>query len=278
MRSNVRSGLFVLVLAGGVMFGGAIAAASGSSGQFKDLLNKAKQAAQSRTGNNATASQLPSSDIAAGLKEALAKGTTHAINTLGRNGGFWNNPKVRIPLPGKLEQAGKLARQLGQGAKVDAFELSLNRAAEKAVPQVADIFGDAIRKMTLDDARGILSGGDHAATDFFRRVAGDALAARIRPIVAQATDSVGVTQKYKAFTSGSGGGALGDALGSLGVLGGKSKGDASMSGHSPLDLDDYVTQKTMDGLFTTIAEQEQSIRQNPAARTTDLLKKVFGGR
>jgi hypothetical protein len=127
--------------------------------------------------------------------------------------------------------------------------------------------------MTLDDARGILSGGDHAATDFFRRVAGDALAARIRPIVAQATDSVGVTQKYKAFTSGSGGGALGDALGSLGALGGESK-----SGRSPLDLDDYVTQKTMDGLFTTIAEQEQSIRQNPAARTTDLLKKVFGGR
>ncbi len=272
MLCNVRSGLFVLVLAGGVISGGA-AAASGSSGQFKDLLNKARQAAQSRAGNTGSASQLPTSDIAAGLREALAKGTTHAINALGRDGGFWNNPKVRIPLPGKLEQAGKLARQLGQGAKVDAFELSLNRAAEKAVPRVADIFGDAIRKMTLDDARGILSGGDHAATDFFRRVAGDALAARIHPIVAQATESVGVTQKYKTFTSGSGGGALGGALGSLGALGGGSK-----AGHNPMDLDDYVTQKTMDGLFTTIAEQEQSIRQNPAARSTDLLKKVFGGR
>jgi hypothetical protein len=272
MRSNVRSGLLVLALTGGVLLGGT-AAATGGHGQFKDLLDKARQAAQTRAGSNSATSQLPTSDIAAGLKEALAKGTTHAINSLGRDGGFWNNAKVRIPLPGKLEQAGKLARQLGQGAKVDAFELSLNRAAEKAVPQVADIFGDAIRKMTLDDARSILSGGDHAATDFFRRVAGDALAARIHPIVAQATDSVGVTQKYKAFTSGSGGGALGDALGSLGALGGESK-----SGHSPLDLDDYVTQKTMDGLFTTIAEQEQSIRQNPAARSTDLLKKVFGGR
>jgi hypothetical protein len=269
MRSNVRSGLLVLALTSGAILCGTVTAAGGR-GQFKDLLNKARQAAQVKAGDNAAASQLPTGDIAAGLKEALAKGTTHAINSLGRDGGFWNNAKVRIPLPGKLEQAGKLARQLGQGAKVDAFELSLNRAAEKAVPQVADIFGDAIRKMTLDDARGILAGGDHAATDFFRRVAGDALAARIHPIVAQATDSVGVTQKYKAFTSGSGG-ALGGALDSLGALGGKSKG-----GHSPLDLDDYVTQKTMDGLFTTIAEQEQSIRQNPAARSTDLLKKVFG--
>ncbi|HEX5306358.1 MAG TPA: DUF4197 domain-containing protein [Dyella sp.] len=271
MRSPVRSCLFVLALAGAAP--AVVATPHGDNGQFKDLLNKARQAAQTRAGSTDAASQLPASDIAAGLKEALARGTTNAINALGRDGGFWNNPKVRIPLPGKLEQAGQLARQLGQGAKVDAFELSLNRAAEKAVPQVADIFGDAIRKMTLDDARGILSGGDHAATDFFRRVAGDALAARIRPIVAQATDSVGVTQKYKAFTAGSGGGALGGALGSLGALGGGSK-----SGHSPLDLDDYVTQKTMDGLFTTIGEQEQSIRQNPAARTTDLLKKVFGGR
>lgn len=271
MRSAVRSGLIGLVLVTGALSAGT--ACAGGNGQFKDLLNKAKQAAQNKVGSTGTASNLPTSDIAAGLKEALAKGTTNAINSLGRDGGFWNNAKVRIPLPGKLEQAGKLARQLGQGAKVDAFELSLNRAAEKAVPEVADIFGDAIRKMTLDDARGILSGGNHAATDFFRRVAGDALKARIRPIVAKATDSVGVTQKYKAFTSGSGGGALGDALGSLGALGGKS-GNAN----SPLDLDDYVTGKTMDGLFTTIGDQEQSIRQNPAARTTDLLKKVFGGR
>lgn len=244
------------------------------SGQFKDLLNKAKQATSTHKVNaSQLGSNLPDSDIAAGLKEALAKGTTNAINSLGRDGGFWNNSKVRIPLPGKLEQAGKLARQMGQGARVDAFELSMNRAAEKAVPQVAQIFGDAIRKMTLSDARGILTGGDHAATDFFRRVAGDALTARIHPIVAKATDSVGVTQKYKSFTAGGGGGALGGALGSLGSLGGKSN-----KGGGPLDLDDYVTTKTLDGLFTEIGGQEQSIRTNPAARSTDLLKKVFGGR
>lgn len=241
----------------------ATALPAASTGQLDDLLKQLKQ------GSHASqAANLPTSDIAAGLKEALAKGTTHAINSLGRTDGFWGNAKVRIPLPGKLKQVGDLARQLGQGDKVDAFQLSMNRAAEKAVPQVADIFGDAIRKMTLQDARGILTGGDHAATDFFRRVAGDALTARIHPIVAQATDRVGVTQKYKAFTSASGGG-LGNVLGALGGNDDK---------RNPLDLDDYVTAQTLDGLFTMIGEQEQSIRKNPAARTTDLLKKVFGSR
>ena len=265
MRTSVRCGLLGLALTVATL-----PVTAAGSGQFKDLLNKVKQSTHT-SNSSQLGGNLPTSDIAAGLKEALAKGTTNAINSLGRDGGFWNNSKVRIPLPGKLEQAGKLARQLGQGAKVDAFELSMNRAAEKAVPQVAQIFGDAIRRMTLDDARGILTGGDHAATDFFRRVAGDALTARIHPIVAKATDSVGVTQKYKSFTSGSAGGELGGLLGSLG--GGKSN-----KGGNALDLDDYVTTKTLDGLFTTIGEQEQSIRHNPGARTTDLLKKVFGGK
>jgi hypothetical protein len=196
-----RRGLFGVVLAVAML-------PAAATGQFDDLLRQLKQGSHA----NAHAAALPSSDIAAGLKEALAKGTTHAIDALGRTDGFWGNAKVRIPLPGKLAQVGKLARQFGQGAKVDAFELSMNRAAEKAVPQVADIFGDAIRKMTLQDARGILTGGDHAATDFFRRVAGDALAARIHPIVAQATESVGATRKYKAFTAADGNG-LGGVLG-----------------------------------------------------------------
>lgn len=147
----------------------------------------------------------------------------------------------------------------------------MNQAAEKAVPQVAQIFGDAIRKMTPSDARGILTGSDHAATDYFRRVAGDALTARIRPIVAKTTSSVEVTEKYKSFTSGNGGGALGGMLGKLG--GGKS----DQTGGS-LDLDDYVTKETINGLFTEIGAQEQSIRTNPGARSTDLLKKVFGGK
>src|SRR5574337_354313 len=169
MRIAVRCGLLGIALTVA-----ALPLTAAGSGQFKDLLNKVKQSTHV-PGASPSGSNLPASDIAAGLKEALARGTTNAINSLGREGGFWDNARVRIPLPGKLEQAGKLARQLGQGAKVDAFELSMNRAAEKAVPQVAEIFGDAIRKMTLDDARGILAGGDHAATAFFRRTAGEAL-------------------------------------------------------------------------------------------------------
>ncbi|WP_298070373.1 DUF4197 domain-containing protein [Oleiagrimonas sp.] len=213
-------------------------------------------------------SALSGGDVVAGLKQALAKGTTHAIDTLGRHNGFWNNPAVRIPLPGRLKQVAQLARQLGQGAKVDAFQLSLNRAAEKAVPQVADLFGQAIRKMTLQDARGILSGGDHAATDYFRRVEGPALAARIQPIVARATNSVGVTRHYKALVSDSRGGTLGSALSLLG----------QSSKHNDLDLDTYVTHEALNGLFKTIGDEEKAIREHPAARTTALLKKVFGGR
>lgn len=210
------------------------------------------------------ADKLPASEVASGLKEALAKGTTHAIESLGRNNGFWKNDAVRILLPKSLKKAAKVARQLGQGDRVDAFELSMNRAAEKAVPRVADIFGDAIRKMSLGDARAILAGGDHAATDYFRRVAGDALTERIHPIVSQATSSVGVTEKYKAMTGSKSG--LGSALS---MLGGDKK-------DKPLDLDDYVTEKTLDGLFKEIGDEEKSIRTNPIARSTDLLKKVFG--
>lgn len=259
MRTQVLAGIIMLTLSCTAV------SAAAAPQQWKNLLKKAQHSSQSKS----AASTLPNSDIASGVKEALAKGTTHAINTLGRNGGFWNNPAVRIPLPGALKQAGKLARSMGQGKKVDAFELSLNRAAEKAVPQVADIFGNAIRHMTLSDARGILAGGDHAATNFVHRVAGKELAARIEPIVAKATNSVGVTRKYEALTSGQSGGALGGALGMLG--GGKSD-------HNKLDLNQYVTGKTMDGLFTTIGNEEKSIRTNPAARTTSLLKSVFGGK
>ncbi|RAP58480.1 DUF4197 domain-containing protein [Oleiagrimonas sp. MCCC 1A03011] len=228
---------------------------------WKDLLNQIKgKAATTST------SDLSQSEVVGGLKEALAKGTTRAIHTLGRKDGFWGNPGVRIPLPGKLQEVAKIARQLGQGDKVDAFQLSMNRAAEKAVPQVADLFGDAIRQMTLKDARGILGGGDHAATDYFRRVAGPKLVERIRPIVAKATDSVGVTKRYKALMAGSSGGTLGSALSLLG-----------RSGQSKdMDLDRYVTDEALNGLFKTIGSEEKSIRDNPAARTTDLLKKVFG--
>lgn len=228
---------------------------------LKDLLRSVTGRTQSQT--NAS---LPEADVVSGLKQALSKGTTHAIDTLGCKDGFWGNPDVRIPLPGRLRQVAGLARQLGQGAKVDAFQLSLNRAAEKAVPEVAQLFGEAIRQMTLKDAMGILHGGDHAATDYFRRTEGTRLAERMRPIIARATDSVGVTRRYKAMMSGTEGGAIGSAL-ALAGRSGKQK---------DLDLDTYVTDQALDGLFKTIGDQEKSIREHPAARTTELLRKVFG--
>ena len=194
--------------------------------------------------------------------------------SLGRNGGFWNNAKVRIPLPGKLEQAGKLARQLGQGAKVDAFELSMNRAAEKAVPQVADIFGDAIRKMTPRAMRAAFS---PAATTRPPISSGawpvTRSAQRIHPIVAKATDSVGVTRKYKAFTSGNGGGSLGGALGCAGRARWQQVGQRlAFAGSGRLrDAEDAGRP-----VHRQSASRSSRSASNPAARTTDLLKKVFG--
>ncbi|NNM62514.1 MAG: DUF4197 domain-containing protein [Steroidobacteraceae bacterium] len=264
MRLIVRQALFAAALTAT-----SLTAAHAGDNPFQDLL----KAVDGPHHSAQLGRSLPTTEIAAALREALATGTQNAIRSLGRKNGFWNNPKVRIPLPGKLEQAANLARTLGQGAQVDAFELSMNRAAEMAVPQVAQIFGDAIRKMTLSDARRILTGDNHAATDYFRRVAGQALAARIHPIVAAATDRVGVTRKYKAFTSSGAGSEIGGALGALESFGGK---PANHHG-SLFNLDDYVTRETLDGLFTVIGEEEQSIRENPAARGTALLKKVFGG-
>lgn len=234
-----------------------------SAQQWKDALDKVtdshKQEQTDKTDHDGDAGQ-----ASAGLKEALSDGTQHAIEMLGQKGGFSDNAAVRIPLPGKLEQVGKLARKAGQGEKVDAFRHSLNRAAEKAVPEVADIFSDAISEMTLKDARGILTGGDHAATKYFRRTAGDKLAARIKPIVRNSTDEVGVTRKYKALTASSGGGRVTSALSRLG-------GDSDA-----MDLDAYVTDKTIDGLFTEIGKQESAIRHNPAERGSKLLQQVFG--
>ena len=208
---------------------------------------------------------LKESDAAGGVREALAHGVDRAVRQLGREDGFFRDQAVKILVPPKLRRLADLARQLGAGKKVDAFELSMNRAAEKAVPVAAGILADAVRKMTLQDAIGLVRGGDTSATDFFRRTSEQKLYDAFRPIVEKQTASVGVTQKYKDMSKKAGGSALAGAL--LGDQGGGN-----------VDLDDYVTKKTIDGLFQVIAEQERQIRQNPASRTTDLLRRVFGGK
>lgn len=204
----------------------------------------------------AGSSSLSESDIAAGLKEALATGTERSITRIGRMDGFWQNAGLRIPLPESLRKAEKMLRSLGQERMVDEFHLSLNRAAEQAVPQAAGIFGEAIRQMSLTDARGILAGPDDAATAYFRNKTSAALTARFQPVVARATASVGATRRYKDLSA---------------------KVGRYVSGFQATDLDAYVTERALAGLFATLAEEEQKIRDNPAARSSELLKKVFGG-
>ena len=193
---------------------------------------------------------------AAGIKEALAVGTERAVNSLSRVDGYFGNAAVKILMPSSLQQVAEVARTVGYQKQVDEFILSMNRAAEAAAPLAARYFGDAIRDMTLDDVRGILTGGDTAATDFFNRKTRDKLYAAFKPVVSQKVDEVGATRAYK------------NMMGRYESV--------PMMGKQSLDLDDYVTNKSLDGLFHMVGEEEKKIRTNPAARTTDLLKTVFG--
>lgn len=222
--------------------------------------------ALSRLGGSRTgAGTLSTTEATGGIREALAQGVDRSIRQLGRPDGFFRDQAVKILVPDRLESLADLARRAGQGARVDAFEESMNRAAERAVPAAAGILANAVRSMSVQDAIGIVRGGGTSATDYFKRTSGEALFASFRPIVARQTASVGVTEKYKAFTERAGGGALGALLGGGG-----------RDGRSALDLDDYVTNRSIDGLFHVIGGQEQAIRSNPASRNTDLLRRVFG--
>ena len=205
---------------------------------------------------------LTQDQMVGGLKEALAKGVQHAITNLGRSDGFLNDPNVKIPLPESLQKVEKTLRTLRQDKLADEFVTTMNRAAEQAVPEAAAVLGDAVKQMSIADARSILTGTNDAATQYFRRTSETNLHARFLPIVKAATEKAGVTSAYKRMT---------DSAGS--VFEGLS---ASLLGKEAPDLDDYVTRKTLDGLFVKIAEQEKMIRENPVARTTDLLQQVFG--
>jgi hypothetical protein len=250
MKINLKAGYLSGVL-GLALVGASVQA------DWMDMVNQALQGGD--TGGTVAGAALSDSQIVAGLKEALGDGVETSIKTLGRRNGFLNNELVRIGMPDSLKSVEKLARQAGQGAVVDEFITTLNRAAEQAVPEAAEILGDAIRQMNLSDARAILNGPDDAATQYFRRHSETRLSEKFLPIVKQSTDAVGVTSAYKSLMKQAGGGLLGGFLGS-----------------SSLDLDNYVTDKALDGLFKYIAIQEREIRENPAARTTDLLQQVFG--
>jgi hypothetical protein len=211
------------------------------------------------------AAGLSEDQIASGLKQALGNGVSNAVATLGHSDGFLTNLAVKIPLPGKLQTVESALRLSGQGALADEFVASMNHAAEQAVPVAAGVFGEAIQQMTIADAKAILTGTNDAATQFFRRTSQTNLEAKFLPIVQKATDSVGVTARYKAMM------AKFDAANSLGAL----FGSKTRINFEAADIDRYVTQRALDGLFLMVAAEEKNIRANPAARTTELLQRVF---
>lgn len=193
------------------------------------------------------------------IKQALSQGVSTAIASLGHEGGF-SQSAFKIPLPEKIQSTADTARKLGFGSYVDEFELSMNQAAEKAVPVAAGVFKNAIAQMTMQDVVGILTGQENAATDYFKRTSGPQLEAKFKPIVTEATEKVGVTKNYKQ---------LGDKVLKYGRF-------LGVQAPAEVDLDSYITQRASDALFTEIAEQEKAIRANPVQRTTELLQKVFG--
>jgi hypothetical protein len=199
---------------------------------------------------------LSQQDASGGLKDALVQGAQVAVKQLSAPGGFSNNPEVRIELPGKLGKAAKTMKMMGMGAQVDQLEASMNKAAEAAVPQAQALLVDAVKKMTVADAKSILSGPQDSATQYLNKTSREQIRAKFLPIVKQATDQVGLAQQYNAFA--------GQAA-SFGVVDAKSS-----------TVEGYVTEQALDGLFEMIAKQEASIRQNPAAAATSLAKKVFG--
>jgi hypothetical protein len=199
---------------------------------------------------------LTNQEAARGIKGALSLGATSAIGKLGVPGGFLNNPKVKIPLPPALDEVAKGLRMMGRGKDADELVATMNQAAEQAVPESKQLLSNAVKTMSVQDAKKILTGGNESVTQFFRDKTAAPLAVKFLPIVKRSTDRVGLAQKYDQFA---GQGAK------LGLI----KGDAA-------NIEQYVTAKALDGLYLMIGEEERSIRQNPAAAGSAIVSKAFG--
>lgn len=199
---------------------------------------------------------LSNTEVSQGLKGALEQGTLAAVGLLGRPDGFLGNPKVRIPLPGYLDQAAKLLKALGQGRQIEELEVAMNRAAEAAVPMAKEMLVNAARSISAVDARNILTGGETSVTDFFAKKTRSPLSAKFLPVVTTATKKVGLAQKYNSFV-----------------------GKAASTGlvrQEDANIEHYVTGRSLDGLYFMIGDEEKKIRANPAGAATSVLRKVFG--
>lgn len=199
---------------------------------------------------------LSNTDINAGLKEALARGADAAVAQLGQKDGFFGNAALRIPLPPSLQKAEKAMHMFGMGKQADDLVLSMNRAAEAAVPEARTLLVDAVRAMTLEDAKGILTGGQTSATDFFRRKTEATLTERFGPIVKATTDRIGLAQQYNQYAG--------------------MAAQFNLIDKQQASVERYVTQQALDRLYTVIGEKEAAIRANPMQAGSALLKKVFG--
>jgi len=235
-----------------ILFGGLFAgAASAQLPKLDDLMKEVGKVPSTKTTGSSD-----DKTNAAGIKEALAVGTERAVSSLSKVDGYFGNAAVKILMPPSIQKVADVAKMAGYQKQVDEFVLSLNRAAEAAAPLASRYFGDAIRAMTLGDVRGILGGSDTAATEYFRGKTHDKLYTAFKPVVSDKVNEVGATRAYKSMI-------------------GRYDSVPLVSKQS-LDIDDYVTNKSLDGLFHMVGEEEKKIRANPAARTTELLKTVFG--
>lgn len=204
----------------------------------------------------ARALSLSESDAAGGVREALRRGAEAAVASLGRTDGFLGNKAVRIPLPGALEDAGKLMRTLGQGRRVDELVTAMNRAAEAAVPQARTLLVDTVKSISVEDALKIVRGGDTSVTDFFQRKTRAPLTTQFLPIVTQATEKVALADKYNRVAS-------------------KAQGIGLVKDEDA-NIQQYVTRKALDGLYWMIGEEEKRIRRDPVGTGSALLRQVFG--
>ena len=233
--------------------------APNSQAGLSDLLQQGQQLLSTETiqSSSQDSTDLDSDTLSAGLKEALNLGTERAVSALAAENGYFANEDVRIELPGMLQTTADLLRHAGLESQVEAFELSMNRAAETAVTEATPIFADAISAMTIEDARQIYSGGDTAATDYFRDKTWDQLSDKFKPSIEAAMQSNYVISSYETLMAAA-------------------KDKVPLLGNMNLDLADHVTDQALEGLFLMLANEEQQIREEPVARTTDLLKSVFG--
>jgi len=242
-----------------------IASASSQAG-WRDYLDdylgdeKSSESAEKTTmapDSSVSASAPSSADMSKAVLDALSVGVQNAIKLLGKQGGYLDDTQVRIALPKQLQYAESLLRKVGQGKYADRFIKRMNQAAEQSVTKTTEIFLDTIKKMSVKDAQSIVTGPDDAATRYFQDKTSDQLRSVIKPIVSQTMDESGVASAYKKFIK-------------------KSQYVSQYLDEDTVDLDSYVTNKTLDGLFLKLAEEEKLIREDPVARSTDLLKQVFG--